>query len=236
MLAPLLLILAAVPSVQGLDKPKKAQTAKLGKSELAAGTVVARCWDLGKVMLVEVNDPGLKGAKDAWLKKKTGDAMPPCDGNDTDTQHLESIAGYGYVEGSKGDFIFVAGSDTFGDRIGLRVVSATNGALLVDVERSISKPATLTVDGASLWLRFHGSIPATCDPVGPEAETCWKQLVADTKIPEDVKIKAPDCAKAFKGKEVLPGSSLLAVPMEIDLNAPKTKRFRAGEATCDIAP
>ena len=147
MLAPLLLILAAVPSVQGLDKPKKAQTAKLGKSELAAGTVVARCWDLGKVMLVEVNDPGLKGAKDAWLKKKTGDAMPPCDGNDTDTQHLESIAGYGYVEGSKGDFIFVAGSDTFGDRIGLRVVSATNGALLVDVERSISKPATLTVRG-----------------------------------------------------------------------------------------
>ena len=39
--------------------------------------------------------------------------------------------------------------------------------------------------------------------------------MADAKIPEDVKIKAPDCAKAFKGKEVLPGSSLLAVPMEI---------------------
>lgn len=231
-----LLILSAVPSVQGLDKPKKAQTAKLGKSELAAGTVVAKCWDLGKVMLVEIDDPGLKGAKDAWLKKKTGDAMPPCDGNDTDTTHLESVAGYGYIEGTKGDFILVAGSDTFGDRLGLRVVSATNGALLVDVERSISKPASLHAEGTSLWLRFHGSVPATCDPVGAEGEACWKQVVADAKIPEDVKVTPPDCAKVFKGKQVLPGSALLAVPMEIDLNAPKTKRFRAGDATCDIAP
>lgn len=231
-----LLILSAVPSVQGLDKPKKAQTAKLGKSELAAGTVTARCVDLGKVMLVEVNDPGLKGAKDAWLKKKTTDAMPPCDGNDADPTHLESVAGYGYIEGTKGDFIFVAGSDTFGDRLGMRVVSATNGALLVDVERSISKPASLHAEGPSLWLRFHGAIPATCDPVGDQAENCWKQLVTDAKIPEDVKVKAPDCTKAFKGKTALPGAALIAVPMEIDLNAPKTVRFRTGDATCDIAP
>lgn len=234
----LLLLLAAAPrpAVDGLDKPKKSQTGKLGPSELTKGTVTVRCVDLGKVMLVEINDPGLKGARDAWLKKKASDAMPPCDASDTDVIHIEGAGGYGYIQGTRGEFIFATSADTFGDRLGLRVFSAVTGAMLLDVETSMQKPASLHLDGASLWLRYHEAIPATCDPVGAEAETCWKQLRDDAKIPAELEVKAPQCAAAFKNKKVLPGSALLAVPVEVDLNAPKTKRFRTGEATCDIAP
>jgi hypothetical protein len=233
------LVLAATPPIAGLDKPKKVQVGKLGKSELAAGDVTVRCMDIGRLMLVEVKDPGLKGARDAWLKKKNGDAMPPCDGSETDVIRVEGVGGYGYVDGTRGDFIFASSADAFGDRVGLRVFSATTGAMLLDVERSSQKPAALVLEGASLWLRYNEAIPATCDPVGAEAESCWKQLRADTKIPVELEIKPPPCGPAFKGKQLLPGSALLSVPVEVDLNAPlktRVKRFRAGEATCDVAP
>lgn len=235
----LLLLLAAGPrpAIEGLEKPRNVRVGKLGKSENATGTVTIRCVDVGKSALVELKDPGLIGDKDAWLRKKTGDAMPPCDANETDVTHLEGLSGFGAVDGTKGDFIFATSADGFGDRAGLRVFSATTGATLLDVERSTQKPASLSVADASVWLRYHEALPATCDPVGVEAEKCWKQLRDDAKIPEDLKLKPPPCDKELKGKNVLPGSALLAVPVEVDLNAPKTsKRFRAGDATCALAP
>jgi hypothetical protein len=239
MLLSLLLVLTVTPrvNVEGLDKPKKAQTGKLEKSQLAAGNVTIRCMDVGRFMLVEINDPGLKGAKDVWLKKKNGDAMPPCDANETDVIKVEGAGEYGYVDGVRGEFIFVSSADAFGDRMGLRVFSATSGAMLLDVERSTQKAATLKVEGASLWLQFIEGIPATCDPVGDQAAACWKELRESAKIPDAVEIKPPPCDAEFKGKKIFPGSSQIAVPVEVDLNGPKyPKRFRAGEATCSIAP
>jgi hypothetical protein len=238
-LALTLALLAATPRplVEGLDKPKKAQTGKLGKSELVPnGVVTVRCVDAGKVMVVEVIDPGLKGAADAWLKKKTGDAMPPCDGNDADTTRLDGVIGYGYVAGTKGDFLFVQSADGFGDRDGLRVLSLSTGALVLDVERSTQKPASLHADGAALWLRFHEAVVATCDPVGAEAEKCWQEVRDAAKVPKELEVKPPPCAKYEKAITAAPGSAQVALPVEVDLNAPKTKRFRAGEATCSVAP
>jgi hypothetical protein len=231
------LLFAATPNghVEGLDKPKGVRVVKLGKSELAEGEVTARCLDLGKSMLVEVIDPGLMGARDVWLKKKTGPAMPPCDGNELDALHVKGMAGTSYLDGTRGDFIFSIGPDAFGDRIGLGVFSATTGAMLLDVERSMAKPATLVPEGTRLWLRYHQALPgvASCDPVGVRAEACWKQLRVEAKIPDDVKLKPPRCEASAEGRQFL-----LAVPVEVDLNSPmpQTKRFRAGEATCEIAP
>ena len=51
-----------------------------------------------------------------------------------------------------------------------------------------------------------------------------------------LELKPPNRSPAFQRKLLLPGFALLFVPVEVDLNAPKTKKFRAGEATCDIAP
>ena len=131
----LLLTAAPRPEVEGLDKPKKSQTGKLGPSELTTGSVTAHCFDLGNMMLVEIDDPGLKGARDIWLKKKTSGAMPPCDGSETDVIHLEGGAGYGSLDGTRGGFIFVTGADGDGNRAGLRVFSATTGAMVLDVEQ-----------------------------------------------------------------------------------------------------
>lgn len=237
MLIPLLLVLAAKPSLDGLDKPKKVVTAKLGKSELAAGEVTARCTDLGTKLLVEIHDPGLIGVRDAWLKKKNGDALPPCDGNaDDDVIHLEGLNGFGAAEGTRGEFIFATSADHFGDRAGLRVFHVVTGELVLDVERSVQKPATLRVDGPSVWLRYHEALPATCDPLGQKAEACWEELKQNAQIPADLKLKAPPCDARFKAAKVATGRSLLAVPVEVDLLAPKSKKFLPGEATCDVAP
>lgn len=239
MLVLTLALLAATPRpfVEGLDKPKKAQTGKLGKSELAPGGVITvRCLDAGKVMVVEVNDPGLKGAADAWLEKKVGDAMPPCDGDDAGGTRLDGVIGFGHVVGTKGDFLFVQSADGFGDREGLRVLSLSTGALVLDVERSDQRPASLHVDGAALWLRYHEAVVATCDPVGAEAEKCWEQVRDAAKVPKDLVVKPPPCAKYEKALTAAPGSAQVALPVEVDLNSPKTKRFRAGEATCSVAP
>lgn len=237
----LLAMLAAVPkpSVQGLDKPKKAQTGKLGKSETAPGGVVkVKCFDAGAVMVVEVNDPGLMGAADAWLQKKKGSAPPPCDGNGdaADVTRLDGVIGYGYVLGTKGDFLFVESADGFGDRMGLRVLSLSTGALVLDVERSVDHPATLKADGDALWLRYHEAVVATCDPVGEQAERCWHEVRDAAKVPTDLDVKPPPCGKYEKQLLAVPGSSQVALPVEVDLKAPKTKRFRAGQATCGVAP
>lgn len=236
---PLLVFLAATPkpTIDGLDKPKKIVTTKLGKSELAAGEVTVRCTELGTKVLVEVMDPGLIGVRDAWLKKKSGDALPPCDGNaDDDVIHLEGLSGFGAVEGVRGELIFATSADFFGDRAGLRVFHAQTGELLLDVERSVQKPATIRVDGPSTWLRYHEALPATCDPLGQKAEACWEELKQNAQIPVDVKVKAPPCDAKFKAAKVTTGKSLLAVPVEIDLHAPSSKKFLSGEATCAVAP
>ncbi|MEW6429912.1 MAG: hypothetical protein AB1730_00270 [Myxococcota bacterium] len=242
-MSPLLLLamLAAAPkpSVEGLDKPKKAQTGKLGKSETAPGGVVTvRCFDAGAVMVVEVNDPGLMGAADAWLQKRKGNALPPCDGNAdaADPTRLDGVIGYGYVLGTKGDFLFVQSADGFGDRMGLRVLSLTTGALVLDVERSVWRPATLKAEGDSLWLRYHEAVVATCDPVGDAAERCWQEVRDAAKVPADLDVKPPPCAKDEEQRLAVPGSSQLAFPVEVDLKAPMTKRFRTGETTCGLAP
>lgn len=235
----LLLLLTAAPklAVEGVEKPKKVLTAKLGKSELAAGEVTARCIDLGKTVLVEVNDPGLIGARSAWLQKKAGETMPPCDGNaNDDVIHIEGLGGFGQVEGVRGDFVFAASADHFGDRAGLRVFHALTGETVLDVERSVQRPASLRVDGPHVWLRYHEAIPATCDPLGEKAADCWAELKASAQVPEDVVLKPPACDAKFKAAKAVTGKSLLAVPVEVDLNDPKTKRFLSGEATCDVAP
>lgn len=224
------------PSVEGLDKPRQAQTGKLGKSELANGPVTIRCIDVGRAALVEIRDPGLKGAKDVWLRKKNGDSMPPCDANENGVTRVEGVAGFGYVLGAKGDFIFAESADGFGDRIGLRVFSASTGAMVLEVERSAQKPAALHAEGSSLWLRYHEPVPATCDPVGDDAAKCWKEVVESARIPGSVEVKPPPCGPHEKQLKAAPGSSQLAVPVEVDLSSPKTKRFRAGEATCGVAP
>lgn len=237
----LLAVLSAAPkpTIEGLDKPKKAQTGKLGKSETSpGGTVTVKCFDAGAVMVVEVNDPGLMGAADAWLQKKKGAALPPCDGNANaaDVTRLDAVIGYGSVLGTKGDFLFVQSADGFGDRMGLRVVSLTTGALVLDVERSMWRPATLKAEGDSLWLRYDEAVAATCDPVGPQAERCWQEVRDAAKVPADLDVKPPPCAKFEKQILAVPGTSQIALPVEVDLKAPKTKRFRAGEATCGLAP
>ncbi|GMU61544.1 MAG: hypothetical protein AMXMBFR34_33070 [Myxococcaceae bacterium] len=236
----LLVLLAAAPhpGVDGLEKPKKAQTGKLGKSELApGGTITVKCFDAGAVMVVEVNDPGLKGAADAWLKRKQGDVLPPCDANDADATRLDGVIGFGHVLGKKGDFLFAQSADGFGDRVGLRVFSLPSGALVLDVERSVQKPASLHAEGDSLWLRFHEAVVATCDPIGDNAERCWQEVRDSAKVPADLKLTPPPCDKHHKQLEATPGSSQLAIPVEVELKAPKkSKRFRAGEATCSVAP
>jgi hypothetical protein len=239
MLAVVLLVLAAPPkpSIEGLDKPKKVVTTKLGRSELAAGHVTVRCTDLGPKVLVEIRDPGLIGARDAWLKTKTGDVMPPCDGNaDDDVVHLSGLNGFGAVVGVRGELIFATSADQFGDREGLRVFHSVTGEQLLDVERSTQKPAVVRVDGPSVWLRYHEAIPATCDPLGQKAEACWEELKQNAQLPVDVKVKAPPCDAKFKASHMVTGKSLIAVPVELDLNAPHTKKFLAGEATCAVAP
>lgn len=149
---------------------------------------------------------------------------------------LDGVIGYGYVLGTKGDFLFVQSADGFGDREGLRVFSLSTGALVLDVERSVDHPATLKAEGNALWLRYHEAVVATCDPVGDAAERCWQEVRDAAKVPADLDVKPPPCGKYEKQLTATPGIAQLALPVEVDLKAPKTKRFRAGEATCGLAP
>jgi hypothetical protein len=232
------MLLAAAPAtpvagrLKGLDKPKKEQRATLGESETTRGKVKIRCVDVGASMLVEIDDPGLMGAKEVWLKKKLGDAMPPCDANESGVTHITGIPGYGYVAGTKGDYLFATSADSFTDRSGLRVFSLVTGEQLYETEFNVDQPITLTAEGKSLWLRFHVAVTSTCNPLGAEAASCWKEIRESARVPESVEIKPPPCDAAFKGKSAMPGPALISLPAEVDLSSPKTLKYLPGAATC----
>ena len=226
---------AKPPRIQGLDKPKKEQRATLGQSPTTEAKVKIRCVDVGASMLVEVNDPGLMGARAMWLEKKNGTTMPPCDENDSGGTHVSGAEEYGYVEGTKGDFLFVTSSDAFGDRMGVRVFSLLTGAQLYDAEFNLDQPFTVTAEGKTLVLRFHLAITSTCDPRGDELAACWKQLREAANVPEGVDIRPPPCDAVFKGKTGL-FNALIALPVEVDVSKPKPVKYRKGAATCAEAP
>jgi hypothetical protein len=183
-------------------------------------------------MLVEIDDPGLMGSKEVWLRKKAGDVMPPCDANEAGVTHVPGIPGYGYVAGIKGDFLFATSADSFSDRAGLRVFSLTTGDQVYETEFNLDQPFTISAEGKSLMLRFHVAVTSTCNPLGAEAETCWKEIRESARVPEGLEIKPPPCDAVFKSKTGLPGPALIALPAEVDLSAPKTLKYRAGAATC----
>ncbi|MFZ5442880.1 MAG: hypothetical protein ACOZQL_22940 [Myxococcota bacterium] len=235
-----LLVLAAAPAVsplKGLDKPKKEQRGTLGDSENTKGKVKIHCVDVGSAMLVEIDDPGLVGARDVWLRKKVGDAMPPCDANESDVRHVTGVPGFGYVAGTKGDFLFATSADAFGDRMGLRVFALSTGEQVYEAEFSLQQPVTLTMEGKSLLMRFHLAVSATCEPRGEEAAACWKEVREAARVPEKLEVKAPPCDEVFRGKNALPGTALLALPVEVDLAAsPRKPRHLPGAATCAESP
>jgi hypothetical protein len=236
----LTLVLAAAPPlpIVGLDKPKKEQRATLGDSETTKGKVKIHCVDVGSAMLVEVDDPGLVGARDVWLRKKTGDAMPPCDANEAGVTHVTGIPGYGYVVGTRGEYLFAMSSDEFGDRSGVRVFSLKDGVQLFEADVGLQRPLTLTTEGKALVMRFHLMVSLTCEPLGAEAAECWKQVRENAHVADSVDIKPPPCDAVFKGKkDVLPGTAQVALPAEVDLSvSPRRVKHIAGAATCAESP
>lgn len=229
--------LAAQPklAITGLDKPRKEQVGTLANSETAKGKVTVHCRDAGNFVVVEVNDPGLMGARDVWVERK-GDGAQPCDDSDAGGTHVSGAEGYGYVAGTKGDFLFVTSADGMGDRMGLRVFQLSSGNQIFETEFSLQQPVTVTVDGKSMWLRFHLAVTVTCEPYGETAEACFKDILESAHVPASVEIKPPPCDALFKDKHHLSGTSQVALPAEVDLSAPKSVKFRAGAATCAEQP
>ncbi|MBL9037901.1 MAG: hypothetical protein JNG84_05230 [Archangium sp.] len=230
-----LLISAPPPSTnqpfRGFEKPAKEERGTLGESQLSVGKVKIYCADVGRWMLVEINDPGLKGARGMWLRKKKGDAMPPCDANEADVTALEGAAQYGYLAGIKGGYAFVLSADGAAAFRGVRVYSLVNGALIYDGEFDARQPTSLVSENRTTLMRFHSEVHARCQPTGDEAVSCWKEIRADVAIPDDVKLTPPPCDAVLKSHPDMLGA-LVAVPVEIDLASASKRKFIDGAATC----
>lgn len=234
LLITLALAASTAPTVspfRGFEKPAKEQRGTWGESELAKGKVKVYCADVGRWMLVEITDPGVKGARGLWLRKKNGDAMPPCDINETGVTQLEGAAQYGYLAGIKGGYAFVLGADVASGFRGLRVYSLLNGAMVFDGEFDTQQPSTLVSEKQTTLLRFHSEIHARCQPTGSEAVSCWKELRADAAISESVKLTPPPCDELLKSHPDML-SAMVSVPVEIDLAQSSKRTFLDGSATC----
>ncbi len=226
-----LLTLAAGSPLTGFEKPPKEERGFLGDSETGKGKVKIYCADVGRWMLVEINDPGIKGARDLWLRKKLGDAMPPCDANDSGVTRLDGAAQFGYLAGIRGGYAFVLSADSASGFPGVRVYALADGVLVYDGEFFAAQPITLVTEGKKTLLRAHVEIHARCQPSGDEAVSCWKELRADAAIPATVELTPPPCDAALKAHPEMLGA-MVAVPVEIDLSNAKRVKFLNGAATC----
>ena len=233
-LALILVAAAGSPSpLRGFDKPAKEERGILGESELTKGKVKIYCADVGRFMLVEINDPGIKGARDMWLRKKNGDAMPPCNESDVGVVRLDGAAQFGYLAGIKNGFAFVLGADSASGFQGLRVYSLTDGVLVYDHEINILEPVALVVEGKRTLMRFHIEIHTRCQPTGEAATSCWKEIRSGAEVPESVTLAPPPCdALLVKHPDML--GALVSVPVEIDLSAPKKPKYLNGAASCSV--
>ncbi|MFN8846936.1 MAG: hypothetical protein ACK5V3_09130 [Bdellovibrionales bacterium] len=186
----------------GLTKPIYQKTTKMGKSRNAnRRDIVQNCYVYKNFAIVEVIDPGNKGAVDMRLRprnpkhKPAGICVKDYKGKSI---QLEQMGGY--FAGVAESLIFVDDSDAFGGEMAFQVIDSKNGRELFRSIRNINEKVLIRA-GKTIGIRYTKALQVDCSLL-EEGKNCWKYILNANKIPDNNRIPMPDCAPAYEASGV----------------------------------
>lgn len=221
----------------GLTKPLQQITKKVGKSRNAnRKDIVQNCWLYKNFAIIEVNDPGNRGAIDMSIRPRTPEQSPQAicaqnyKGKNKTLEHMG-----GYFIGVAGDIVFVDDADAFGGEMAFQALSAKTGKELFRSIRNTNEKLLVRV-GKFVGIRYTKALQVDC-PLLEEGKNCWKYILAANKIPDSNKIRMPDCRKPFEAMGATPDirPQLAAWVRVKDLKKPEIT-YLGGFIKCQPSP
>lgn len=180
----------------GLTKPIFTKSQKIGKSlNSSRKDIVQNCWLYKNFSVIEINDPGNRGAVDIHVRPRAAGAPI----NSCKTQYkgksktLEHMGGY--FVGVVGELVFIDDADSFGGELAFQVLSSKTGKELFRSIRNTSEKVLVRA-GKTVGIRYTKALQVDC-PLLEEGKACWKYILNANKIPPSEKMKIPDCRPSF---------------------------------------
>ena len=187
----------------GLTKPTYFNVRKISKSRNAnRKNIVQNCWVYKNFSVIEINDPGNKGAVDIHVRPRVaGEPDNSCKLKYTGkSKTLEHMGGY--FVGVVGDHVFIDDADSFGGEMAFQVLSSKTGKELFRSIRHTGEKVLVRA-GKTVGIRYTKALQVDC-PLLEEGKNCWKYILAANKIPENDKMKMPNCKTSFEAVGATP--------------------------------
>jgi|GEM_PF-2831177 hypothetical protein len=187
----------------GLTKPTYFNVRKISKSRNASRKdIVQNCWVYKNFSVIEINDPGNKGAVDIHIRpREAGEPALSCklkySGKSKTLEHMG-----GYFVGVVDDHVFIDDADSFGGELAFQVLSSKTGKELYRSIRNTNEKV-LVRTGKTVGIRYTKALQVDC-PLLEEGKPCWKYILAANRIPENDKMKIPDCKTSFEAVGATP--------------------------------
>jgi hypothetical protein len=182
----------------GFTKPIYEKTSKLGKSRNALRKdIVQNCYVYRNFAIIEINDPGNKGAVDMSLRPRNpkhnpaGICVKDYKGNSIPLEQMG-----GYFSGVAENLIFIDDADAFGGEMAFQVLDSKNGRELFRTIRNINEKVLIRA-GKTIGIRYTKALQVDCSLL-EEGKKCWKYILAANKIPESDKMRMPDCMPSYE--------------------------------------
>lgn len=188
----------------GFTKPVYQKTTKIGKSRNAnRKDIVQNCYVYKNFAILEINDPGNKGAIDISLRprnpkhKPAGICKRDYKGKSTPLEQMG-----GYFVGVAGDLVFIDDADSFGGEMAFQVLNSKNGRELFRSIRNINEKVLIRA-GKTIGIRYTKALQVDCSLL-EEGKNCWEYILAANKIPQNDKLRMPDCRKSYEALGATP--------------------------------
>jgi hypothetical protein len=143
--------------------------------------------------MVKQIDAGEVGAAELSIVPGEATHKPPCQRATLPGEKvLDAKDWSGYFKGVKGDYAFFDADDGVNGGLGFAVFAAAGARKLFE-DSALGDLQDVTLDGATLTLRYKRSFPADCS-LPHDGAGCWTKIAAAAGL--DAKAQ-PDCAASY---------------------------------------
>jgi hypothetical protein len=183
-------------------------------------------------------DTGEKGASEIKIRRLSKD-ISSHDKLCKDNSHKNDIFLKdfdGYFEGVFENIILVTSPDSFGGIMSFSAHDALSGKKLFTSEYNSDIETKVIIKNikGKISLSFYRPLKVNCTPT-KQNTACWKQILKENKIPENIKIDLPDCKTPLRKYQDNPNVQITTNIQINDIFNPQIQ-YLGGRSTCSLEP
>ncbi len=232
------------PFLKGITYPEK--TVKVARKDVKSSSVgqesFQNCYVYPKIVVVEL-DSGQIGADSLLIRNRTNPSLRKICSSEPWRDEVKLPSSDQYFLGKAGDYLFNISADGFGEAGGMWVYDAGNGKLLDEIYYHLHQEFTVIPQTDGISLEFYEQLKLDCS-LAPQFDDCWAKTREANNIPASVKLKTPDCAEIYKGKDFKdhpelinnPGAIQIFTKVRVDDIRSAKRTFINGSVLCNASP